>query len=179
MGSALEVGCAEGVFTQMLAERADRLLAVDISPTAMARARARSAQRRDVEFRQLDLFGPDPFDGDELVGGFDVVVCGEVLYYAPDLESLRRGLRRLIMALKPGGSLVVVHANLVVDQPEAPGFDWDHLIGAAGIEQELAATGELSLCDNRRSVYYRAQRWRRADSERLSANHRQAPGPGC
>ncbi len=86
-------------------------------------------------------------------------------YYAPDLESLRRGLRRVIAALKPGGSLVVVHANLVVDQPDQPGFDWDHLIGAAGIEQELAASGELSLSDDRRSVYYRAQRWRRAGSE--------------
>ncbi len=81
--SALEVGCAEGVFTQMLAERADRLLAVDISPTAIARARARSAQRSNVEFRQLDLFATDPVDGDELASSFDVVVCGEVLVLRP------------------------------------------------------------------------------------------------
>jgi peptidoglycan/xylan/chitin deacetylase (PgdA/CDA1 family) len=157
--SALEVGCAEGVFTQMLAERVDRLTAVDISPTAIARARARSANLGNVEFLQLDLFSSEPFDGDDLEGRFDVVVCGEVLYYAPDLAALRRGLKRLIQALKPGGSLVVVHANLVVDQPDEPGFDWDHLIGAAGIERELAATRELSLSGDRRSVYYRAQRW--------------------
>ncbi len=159
IGTALEVGCAEGVFTRMLAERVNRLTAVDISPTAITRARARCAEIGNVEFRQFDLFAPEPDELQDLEGAFDVVVCGEVLYYAPDLDALRRGLERLLAALKPDGSLVVVHANLVVDQPDQPGFDWDHLIGAAGIERELAAQGELSLWEERRSLYYRAQRW--------------------
>jgi peptidoglycan/xylan/chitin deacetylase (PgdA/CDA1 family) len=166
IGSALEIGCAEGVFTQMLADRVDRLTAVDISRTAIARAQARCAELSNVDFRQLDLFAPEPYDLQDLGDGFDVVVCGEVLYYAPDLDALRIGLERLIAALKPGGSLVVVHANLVVDQPDQPGFDWDHLVGAAGIERELSAQGELSLWGERSSVYYRAQRWRHGSPQR-------------
>ena len=166
IGSALEVGCAEGIFTQILAERVDRLTAVDISPTAIARAQARCAELSNVEFRRLDIFASGADELQDLAGAFDVVICGEVLYYAPDLDVLRLGLERLIAALKPGGSLVVVHANLVVDEPDQPGFDWDHLIGAAGLERELAAQVELSLSSERRSVYYRAQRWRRGAAQR-------------
>jgi len=159
IGSALEIGCAEGVFTQMLAKRVDRLTAVDISPTAIARARERCAELSNVEFRQLDLFTQETDEGQDLAGKYDVVVCGEVLYYAPDFDALRLGLRRAVAALKAGGSLVVVHANLVIDQPDQPGFDWDHLVGAEGIERELLAQGELSLWGERRTPYYRAQQW--------------------
>jgi peptidoglycan/xylan/chitin deacetylase (PgdA/CDA1 family)/ubiquinone/menaquinone biosynthesis C-methylase UbiE len=172
IGSALEVGCAEGVFTRMLAGRADRVTAVDISPTAIARARARCADLNNAEFKQLDLFASEPGELQDLEGAFDVVVCAEVLYYAPDRDVLRLALQRLIKALKPGGSLIVVHADLVVDEPDQPGFDWDHLIGAAGIERELAALEELSLQGERRSVYYRAQRWRRGAEQRWRVIHR-------
>ena len=58
MGSALEVGCAEGVFTQMLAERADRLLAVDVSQTAIARRRADPRSGATSSSASFDLFRP-------------------------------------------------------------------------------------------------------------------------
>ncbi|RIJ44083.1 SAM-dependent methyltransferase, partial [Clavibacter lycopersici] len=40
-GRALEIGCSIGVTTAGLAERVDELLAVDVAPTAVERARAR------------------------------------------------------------------------------------------------------------------------------------------
>src|SRR5438552_2723668 len=38
---ALEIGCSEGVFTQLLAESCESLLALDLSPVALDRAKER------------------------------------------------------------------------------------------------------------------------------------------
>ena len=46
--NALEVGCANGVLTTQLGSRCDALLSVDVSPTALASARARCADQPNV-----------------------------------------------------------------------------------------------------------------------------------
>jgi SAM-dependent methyltransferase len=100
--SALELGCSVGVFTEMLAPRCQRLLAVDFSPTALARARKRVAARANVELRRAFLPEETP------AGPFSVIVCSEILYYwSPALVCA--GLRRMEAALAPGGTLVAVH----------------------------------------------------------------------
>src|SRR5919197_1361391 len=50
-GRVLEVGCAAGSFTRHLARVADSVVALDISPTAVARARAVRVGPGAVEFR--------------------------------------------------------------------------------------------------------------------------------
>jgi SAM-dependent methyltransferase len=50
-GSVLELGCGSGSFTQKLADIADRVLAVDIAPSAIERARELQLGPRTVEFR--------------------------------------------------------------------------------------------------------------------------------
>ena len=45
---ALEVGCAGGVLTERLSAVCDHLLAIDVSPTALERARQRLSGRRNV-----------------------------------------------------------------------------------------------------------------------------------
>ena len=47
---ALEIGCAEGRFTERLAARASSVLAVDVAPAALRRAAARCAASRHVRF---------------------------------------------------------------------------------------------------------------------------------
>jgi SAM-dependent methyltransferase len=101
-GAALEIGCSEGVFTNLLAERVDRLLAVDVSDIALTRARFRCASHRHVEFRQFDLVA------DDLAEHFDLIVCSEVLYYVPPFKRLEVA-RRIVRMLKPGGTLLLVH----------------------------------------------------------------------
>ncbi len=77
-GSVLEVGCAEGVFTSMLSTMTDRVVGIDVSPTAVARARERCP---GVTFMTTSL---DSFDAAEK---FDVVVCAETLYYIQDVRE--------------------------------------------------------------------------------------------
>jgi SAM-dependent methyltransferase len=101
-GRTLELGCSVGVFTAMLAPRCESLVAVDFSPTALARARARVGESAGVEFLRRRL----PEDMPE--GPFDTIVCAEVLYYW-SAELVADGLRRMEAALAPGGTLLAVH----------------------------------------------------------------------
>jgi O-antigen/teichoic acid export membrane protein/2-polyprenyl-3-methyl-5-hydroxy-6-metoxy-1,4-benzoquinol methylase len=99
--SALEIGCAEGVFTELLAGRCERLKAVDISPVALERARARLRDCRTVTFEQSDvLHDPEP-------GSFDLVVAMDVLDYFRRPRDLRRVEARIRRMLRPGGHLLV------------------------------------------------------------------------
>lgn len=100
-GRTLELGCSVGVFTAMLAPRCHHLLAVDFSPTALARARERLRGAPQVEFerRRLPEEMPD--------GPFDTIVCAEILYYW-SADLVREGVRRMETALATGGTLLVV-----------------------------------------------------------------------
>jgi glycosyltransferase involved in cell wall biosynthesis/SAM-dependent methyltransferase len=97
---AIEIGCAEGDFTRLLASRCRTLLAVDISPTALDRARA-NCTADNVTFAQWDLRS-DPLSGD-----FDLIVVVSVLEYMARPWSIRRARRKLVAALRPGGLLVL------------------------------------------------------------------------
>ncbi|HYP59020.1 MAG TPA: SAM-dependent methyltransferase [Thermomicrobiales bacterium] len=101
--SGLEIGCSEGVFTTLLADRVDRLVGVDISAIAIERARGRCAQQPHVEFREFDLVS------EPIAERFDLIVCSEVLYYVPPFERLGVA-RRLVNALNPDGTLLLVHS---------------------------------------------------------------------
>jgi SAM-dependent methyltransferase len=98
----LELGCSIGVLTQRLAERCDRLIALDASPTAVARARERLGEREDVELAVAVI--PE----DLPAGPFDLIVASEILYYfaAPALGAL---LDALEARLALGGPLLAVH----------------------------------------------------------------------
>lgn len=99
---ALEVGCSIGVFTDGLAARCEAVIALDPSPTALTRARARLADRDNVEFRLGAV--PEQFPD----GVFDLVVCSEVLFYLGE-ELLLQTLHRIEGQLAPGGTLIAVH----------------------------------------------------------------------
>ncbi len=73
-----EVGCAEGVFTQMISRVFRHVTAIDVSPTAVGRARHRCPSATYV-VASLESFRTDR--------PFDVVVCAETLYYIGDVAS--------------------------------------------------------------------------------------------
>ncbi len=97
---ALEVGCAEGMFTQRLAPLCGELLAVDISPVALARARARGAWGSHVRFANWDL------RADPVPGRFELVVVEGVLDCFCQPWALRAARDALVTALVPGGYLL-------------------------------------------------------------------------
>ena len=99
--SALEIGCSEGLFTQLLAERCDSLLAVDISAVALERARRRREWGERVRFSEFDI------RVDPLPETFDLIVVVHVLEYIRNPRYLRKARKKLVDALRPGGFLLV------------------------------------------------------------------------
>ena len=152
---ALELACAEGRFTALLAPRVGRLVASDISEVALNRARERCAAHDNVEYVRMDLLK------DPLPGRFDLIVCSEVLYYLPDRDALARIARKLAEGLEPGGCLIAAHTNVRVDDPGETGLDWDVPFGARGIAAILGQEPALELVREARSERYRILRFRR------------------
>jgi predicted TPR repeat methyltransferase len=101
-GSALEAGASIGVFTEMLADRCDELLAVDVSERAVAEARKRLSGREHVRVERRTL----PEEMPE--GLFDLIVASEVLYYFTR-EAMLAVLGAFERELAPGGALLAVH----------------------------------------------------------------------
>ena len=104
----LEVGCGIGVLTALLAERADHVLAVDVSGAAVERARERVATLTQVDVQVADVADAVP------AGSFDLVVLSEVGYYV-DRATLDRVLADLRARLAPGGTLLACHWRHPVD----------------------------------------------------------------
>ncbi len=163
--NVLEVGCAEGHFSAQLAPRVGRLVSTDISPVAVKRAAERCAEYDNTSFQTLDL-AKDP-----IPGRFDLIVCSEVLYYLRRVQRLEAVAERFAAALEPGGQLVMAHANLTVDDPDHPGFDWSFNYGVKTIGETFAARPSLSFAEELQTPYYRVQRFKRAEDD----SHRQAP----
>ena len=105
--SALEVGCAEGMFTRMLSERCEKLLALDLSLIALERAKKLCSDQKNVEFAEWDV------RCDPISGAHDLIVATGVLEYILRPSILRDACERLTTALKPGGYFLV--GNTVTD----------------------------------------------------------------
>ncbi|HTZ85994.1 MAG TPA: SAM-dependent methyltransferase [Solirubrobacteraceae bacterium] len=101
VASALELGCSIGAFTQLLAERCERVLALDFSERALALARKRLSETRNVELRQARF--PDEAPDER----FRVVLCSEILYYLK-APALAQAIGWLAEQLLHGSSVLVV-----------------------------------------------------------------------
>jgi LmbE family N-acetylglucosaminyl deacetylase/SAM-dependent methyltransferase len=113
--SALEIGCSIGLLTELLAERVDSLLSVDVAQAALDRAAERLVSRDNVRFERVDVGQGFP------PGGFDLIVLSEVGYYF-DAPTLERVLERLDGALATDGTLLACHwRHEVEDYPLSGG----------------------------------------------------------
>lgn len=104
----LDVACGNGHYARRMAERGATVLACDVSPTFIERARARSEGFGDrITYRMIDATNT----GQLLSLGertFDAAVCTMAMMDMVTIEPLIEGLSRL---LKPGGRFVfsVIH----------------------------------------------------------------------
>lgn len=113
---ALVVGCGLGDDAAELAHRGCRVVAFDISPTAVAWARERFADTR-VEFLVADLLDLP----DRLVASAGLVVEVRTVQSLP--EELRGdAMAAIASTVAPGG--VLVHVGLVATNPRAA-MTWD------------------------------------------------------
>lgn len=97
--SALELGCATGVLTAALTERADSVLGTDISRAPLERARRRAPS---AQFVQAALPAEWP------AGRWDLVVMSEVGYYLSPAD-LDATIDRVLASLDDDGVLVACH----------------------------------------------------------------------
>jgi peptidoglycan/xylan/chitin deacetylase (PgdA/CDA1 family)/SAM-dependent methyltransferase len=158
IASALELACAEGHFTARLARHVDRLIATDISPTALGRARSRCTTLPNVEFRVLD------FVSDPLPPNLDLLVCSEALYYVQP-DQLPGLAEKFAATLKPGGRLLMAHACTIADERDQTGFDWGAHFGAKTIVDIFGSYPALALLKELRTPLYRIQLFERRAPE--------------
>ncbi|WP_176592706.1 trifunctional glycosyltransferase/class I SAM-dependent methyltransferase/polysaccharide deacetylase [Sphingobium sp. EM0848] len=164
VAKALELACAEGRFTTMLAAKVGHLTATDIAEPAVMRAHARCKGRDNIDFAVLDL------SRDPLPQNMDLIVCSEVLYYLDDVAELQAVVARLTTALAPGGVMITAHAHMIGDDRSRTGFDWANPFGVKVIAQALEDVPGLILERSIQTELYRVDRFRRVAEEEISAS---------
>jgi len=127
-GRALDLGCGEGADALWLAERGWRVLAVDVSATALQRAAEVAAQRNlaeriDFQCHDLNETFPD--------GTFDLVSAQYL--HSPARLDRDAVLRQAANHVAPGGVL------LIVDHAAAPPWSEHHSHEFPGVEEVLAS----------------------------------------
>ena len=109
--SVLELACAAGVFTEMLAPRCRSLLAVDISEVAVRAARARVARFGNVRCERRTLPEDPPS------GSFELILCSDFLTFLneKDIEAVARVMAAL--SSESGAIVVVNHHRRITTDP--------------------------------------------------------------
>jgi ArsR family transcriptional regulator len=97
-----DLGAGEGTLAQLLAQRADQVIAVDISPKMVefGQALAKKHGLANLEFRVGDIEEPPIADAT-----LDLAVLSQALHHA---EHPQRAVNAAFRLLKPGGRLIVM-----------------------------------------------------------------------
>ncbi len=95
----LDIGCGTGEFARLLANRAETVIAVDLSPKSIEVAKQRSRQYPNIDFQVADISQWD-FPQEE----FDAIVSIATLHHL----SVADLLPQLKAALKPRGVLAIL-----------------------------------------------------------------------
>ncbi len=97
-----DLGAGEGTLAQLLAQRAEKVIAVDLSPKMVEFGQQLAVQNglANLEYRLGDIESP-PIDDETL----DLAVLSQALHHA---EHPQRALDAAFRAIKPGGRLVVL-----------------------------------------------------------------------
>jgi SAM-dependent methyltransferase len=115
-GRALDAGCGAGRYTQVLAERFDQVVGVDISEPLIDIAR-RQRSGANVGYLATDMMSFADADG------FDLVFSSTTLHHLPDLNAALLHLRGLVRA---GGVAILI--DNVASRPTPS--RWVHILGA-------------------------------------------------
>ena len=105
-GTLLDLGCSTGISIRAFANRAQRIVGVEVSESMLDVVRERFVSYGNVEIQALDLRHAFP-----AVAGVDVTLAVFTLQFIP-VEHRRRVVRAVYDALKPGGAFIVVEKVL-------------------------------------------------------------------
>ena len=101
ISSALEIGCSIGVLTEQLAERCERVLAIDFSERAVQLAHGRLDALANVELRCASFPEQAP------AGPWRLILCSELLYYL-QAPALDRAITWLAEQMQGGACVLAV-----------------------------------------------------------------------
>ena len=138
----LEIGCGPGVAVSLVCERLEggRIVAIDRSATAIARATRRNAAhvaagRAVFQTAALESLGPDDLPDGR--GGFDTVFAMNVNLFWVRVPT--RELELIGSLLRPGGALYLFYGyGTPGQQATVPAALLDHLAGGGFAAQPLA-----------------------------------------
>lgn len=105
-GNVLEIGCAQGVFTEQLALKSRPLTACDISPLACERTTERFVGNVNVFVQQHDI------TQDEIRGQYDLVFALDLLEAIHGRRRIEKVIDKFADAVRPGGLLVISSSRL-------------------------------------------------------------------
>lgn len=116
-GDALDLGCGLGLLCRHLAARTDRVLGVDVAPSAVAEAKRRTADLPQIGYACHDIQDLPP----EFAGRFDLVTIADVLYYLNPLPDalLKAMAQRVAGLLAPGGMCLLANHYFFQADPES------------------------------------------------------------
>lgn len=100
--TAIELGCGNGVFSELLASRSQDLLCIDGHETAVALATKRLAAHAHVRVQQGFIPAALPNHS------YDLIVISEILYYL-SADEVQAVIQWLTHALNTGGTLLCCH----------------------------------------------------------------------
>src|SRR6478735_648948 len=97
-----DLGAGEGTLAQLLAQRAEKVIAVDLSPKMVEFGQALATRNglSNLEYRIGDIEDPPIEDG-----SLDLAILSQALHHA---EHPQRALDAAFRILKPGGRLIVL-----------------------------------------------------------------------
>ncbi|MFJ3312220.1 PIG-L family deacetylase [Micrococcus endophyticus] len=147
-GTVVEAGASIGVLTGEVAARADRVVGLEASPTAVERAAARLADTPHAEVRRAVLPGHWPDD----VAGADLVIASEIGYFLQP-EELDALIDDADAALAPGGELLLCHWRHPI---EGWPLDGDAVHARVAADPRWRVRTELVEEDFRISLHVRA-----------------------
>ena len=107
-GDVLELGCGAGLFTRELAGIADRVVAIDVAPLAIARARTLGLDPGVVEFQLANVMDYDV----RVAGPWDLIVMSETIYelgWLYPLFDIGWLAAELFAATRDGGRLMMAN----------------------------------------------------------------------
>ncbi len=142
-GNAFEPGCSVGELTYRLAGRCHHVEAMDISCTAVKRAKARCRYFSNITFRVGSL--PHQIPNEE----FDLIVFSEVGYYFDD-AGLMALVTELVGRIPTSGTFLAAHWL---------GVSGDHLLSGDRVHEIIGCLAGLKLTRSERYADFRLDRW--------------------
>lgn len=143
---AFEPGCSVGVLTARLAPFCDELLAIDLSETAVSKARQRCAAYAQANIEQGSVTDVNP-------SMIDLLILSEIGYYF-SAAALQSWADRLLDQVVPGGVLLASHWL---------GFSPDHKLSGDQVQdivQNLASARRFKLAFAQRTENFQLDLWK-------------------